>query len=173
MMTVDLIQSMFEYHYARLRQVWDSIMALDEERFFDDVPYSLGSLRNHMMHLIDDDIGWISLVEGKDRPPQLSPENFTSRDDVRRKYDETEKHILSVINGIDKDRLQQIFVWKPPFAQEKQYVTGEQILIHVVNHGTDHRAQVLRVLHDFGATTFDQDVMGYWYRTGRLIAKKY
>jgi uncharacterized damage-inducible protein DinB len=39
------------------------------------------------------------------------------------------------------------------------------VLAHLVNHGTDHRAQVLRVLHDFGAPTFDQDlVMHLWSR---------
>jgi hypothetical protein len=29
----------------------------------------------------------------------------------------------------------------------------------MVNHGTDHRAQVLRILTDFGAPAFDQDLM--------------
>ncbi len=32
-----------------------------------------------------------------------------------------------------------------------------QILIHVVNHGTDHRAQLLALLHQVGAKTFPQD----------------
>ncbi len=34
-----------------------------------------------------------------------------------------------------------------------------QVILHVVNHGTDHRAQVLRVLHDIGAPTFNQDLI--------------
>jgi uncharacterized damage-inducible protein DinB len=37
-----------------------------------------------------------------------------------------------------------------------------QTLLHLVNHGTDHRAQVLRALHDFGAETFDQDLVFYY-----------
>jgi uncharacterized damage-inducible protein DinB len=36
---------------------------------------------------------------------------------------------------------------------------------HVVNHGTDHRAQVLRILYELGAPTFEQDIMEYlWHR---------
>jgi uncharacterized damage-inducible protein DinB len=35
------------------------------------------------------------------------------------------------------------------------------VLLHVANHGTDHRAQLLRALHDFGAPTFDQDLILY------------
>jgi hypothetical protein len=35
----------------------------------------------------------------------------------------------------------------------------------MVNHGTDHRAQILRVLHDFDAPTFDQDlIIHLWFR---------
>jgi uncharacterized damage-inducible protein DinB len=37
-----------------------------------------------------------------------------------------------------------------------------QTLLHLVNHGTDHRAQVLRVLHDLKADTFDQDLVYYY-----------
>ena len=38
-----------------------------------------------------------------------------------------------------------------------------QVLLHVVNHGTDHRAQLLRVLHDLGVQTTSQDYIFYVY----------
>jgi uncharacterized damage-inducible protein DinB len=40
-----------------------------------------------------------------------------------------------------------------------------QVLAHVVNHGTDHRAQILRLLDRYGAPTFDQDlILHLWAR---------
>ena len=40
-----------------------------------------------------------------------------------------------------------------------------QILLHLVNHGTDHRATVLQKLHDLGAPTFPQDfIIWLWER---------
>jgi uncharacterized damage-inducible protein DinB len=36
-----------------------------------------------------------------------------------------------------------------------------QILAHVVNHGTDHRAQVLDLLHRLGAPNVEQDLIYY------------
>ena len=40
-----------------------------------------------------------------------------------------------------------------------------QILLHIINHGTDHRSTVLQRLHEFGAPTFDQDfIMWLWSR---------
>jgi uncharacterized damage-inducible protein DinB len=41
-----------------------------------------------------------------------------------------------------------------------------QVLIHVINHGTDHRAQILRILHDLGVKTTSQDYVFYVYDLG-------
>ena len=38
-----------------------------------------------------------------------------------------------------------------------------QVLLHVVNHGTDHRAQLLRRLNDLGVETTSQDYIFYVY----------
>ena len=38
-----------------------------------------------------------------------------------------------------------------------------QVLLHVANHATDHRAQLLRVLHDLGVETTYQDYIFYVY----------
>jgi uncharacterized damage-inducible protein DinB len=49
------------------------------------------------------------------------------------------------LEGEDKD----LFLW--------------QVLLHVVNHGTDHRAQLLRQMNDLGVTTTYQDYIFYVY----------
>jgi uncharacterized damage-inducible protein DinB len=36
-----------------------------------------------------------------------------------------------------------------------------EILAHVVNHGTDHRAQILSLLFQLGAPTVEQDLILY------------
>ena len=38
-----------------------------------------------------------------------------------------------------------------------------QVLLHVVNHGTDHRTQLLRLLNDLGVKTESQDYIFYVY----------
>ena len=40
-----------------------------------------------------------------------------------------------------------------------------QVLLHVVNHGTDHRAQLLRLLNDLGIETTYQDYIFYVFET--------
>ena len=46
---------------------------------------------------------------------------------------------------------------------EDKVLSVWQVLLHVVNHGTDHRAQVLRSLNDLGIKTDSQDYIFYVY----------
>jgi uncharacterized damage-inducible protein DinB len=49
-----------------------------------------------------------------------------------------------------------------PEGEDKDLIAW-QILLHVANHGTGHRAQVLRMLNDLGVKTSSQDYMFYVY----------
>jgi uncharacterized damage-inducible protein DinB len=47
--------------------------------------------------------------------------------------------------------------------EEDRVLFAWQVLLHVVNHGTDHRAQLLRLLNDLGGETTSQDYIFYVY----------
>jgi uncharacterized damage-inducible protein DinB len=47
--------------------------------------------------------------------------------------------------------------------EEDKELTVWQVLLHVANHATDHRAQLLRSLHDLGVETKSQDYIFYVY----------
>ena len=51
---------------------------------------------------------------------------------------------------------------KPLEGEDKDLMLW-QVLLHVVNHGTDHRAQLLRLLNDLGVETTYQDYIFYAY----------
>jgi uncharacterized damage-inducible protein DinB len=51
---------------------------------------------------------------------------------------------------------------KPLQGEDKDLILW-QVLLHVVNHGTDHRAQLLRLLNDLGVETSYQDYVFYTY----------
>lgn len=48
---------------------------------------------------------------------------------------------------------------------KKQFSYG-QMLLHVINHGTDHRAQLLKMLNEQGIETFPQDYI--FFALGRM-----
>ena len=55
-------------------------------------------------------------------------------------------------------------LFEKPFAEgEDKDLIRWQVLLHMVNHGTDHRAQFLRFLNDLGVNTKYQAYIFYVY----------
>ncbi|MBZ0307679.1 MAG: DinB family protein [Anaerolineae bacterium] len=159
-MNMTLIHTLFEYHYALYRRVWDSIQHLTDAQFVEDIPYSIGSIRNHMVHLMNTDQRWLCRVMGMPLPNQrFNPQDFQTRDTTRQQWDTIERFVLESVHSLkdsDLDHLLEIQIASRPNVNIKPVW---QVLVHVVNHGTDHRSQILPILHRMGAPTFEQDLM--------------
>jgi uncharacterized damage-inducible protein DinB len=158
MLTVEIVRTMTDYNYVYQRRLWDSIMTLTDAQFTADIAYSHGSIRNHMVHLARVDGGWLrGLQEDPNaRAYQLNPADYPTRASVRALCEAAAADVTAYVATLDDSAL----------ARQPQGLplTVWQTLLHLVNHGTDHRAQVLRALHDFGAPTFDQDFVFYFTR---------
>jgi len=151
MLSVEIVRMMLEYNYSYQWLVWDSIMTLSDEQFLKEIPYSHGSIRNHMVHLATVDGGWLRGLKGDPnaRTFRYKSEDYTTREAVRKICEQSAKEVQEYAASLTEENLKIT----PP----NMPLTVWQTLLHLANHGTDHRAQVLHALHEFGAPTFDQD----------------
>jgi uncharacterized damage-inducible protein DinB len=149
---------LFEYHFAENRKMWEqNIATLSQEHFLQDVHYSRGSVRNQVVHMMSADRYWFRGLCGEVMPNDFDPAQFADRAAIRAQWDSVEKEMRQYLAGLSDEMLT-----KHPLKEGiDQALTTWQILLHVANHGTDHRAQVLRVLHDFGCDTKEQDYIFY------------
>lgn len=165
MITLDAVRSLYAYQDAQYARMWDSIAALDDAQFVQHVPYSIGSLRNHVVHLASVEQRWLARVSGTPLPERLDYADYPTRDAARAVWDAAQQRVHASLDRLTADDLKRPLTYTirrvdPPRTLETTSAVW-QILLHVVNHGTDHRAQILRILHDFGGPTFEQDYMIY------------
>ncbi|MBZ0289794.1 MAG: hypothetical protein K8I30_19385, partial [Anaerolineae bacterium] len=67
---------------------------------------------------------------------------------------------LDYIESLDQAQLDEIVPWELPARNIQAHNPRWEILLQVANHGTDHRAQILAMLHtQFGARTVEQDLI--------------
>ncbi len=159
-MNADAFRHVYAYHFAENRSLWEAhIVPLTQQQFTQPVNYSLGSVRNHIVHLIDVDNGWFSGLRGVQVLQALDPNNFHDRDVIRAHWDTVEETMRAYLADLRDDMLQE----KPFTDDEDKALILWQALLQVINHGTDHRAQLLRILHDLGAKTTAQDYIFYAY----------
>ena len=122
--------------------------------------YSQGSVRNQVVHLMSVDDAWFSDLSGADvSPDSPDPASLVDRAAIRAYGDAVEQRMRGHLAGLRDDMLSE-----KPFAEgEDKDLILWQVLLHVVNHGTDHRAQLLRLLNDLGVRTASQDYIFYAY----------
>jgi len=161
-MNADAFRHFYDYHFSENRKIWDSgITSLSQEQFTQQVSYSIGSVRSHIVHLMNVDDAWFSGLRGAEGQEFLDSASVDDRDSIRAHWDHVEQTMRAYLAALRDDMLPE-----RPFADgEDKHLFLWQMLLHVVNHGTDHRAQLLRLLHDLGVKTGPQDYVFYIYDT--------
>jgi uncharacterized damage-inducible protein DinB len=158
-MNPDAFRHFYNYHFAENLNLWDTyIVPLSQEQFIQPVDYSVGSVRNQIVHLMNVDNLWFSGLRGLEIPDDLNPADFDDRTMIRDQWDAVEKTMREYL-----DPLTDAMLTTQPLHDEDENLYVWQVLLHVVNHGTDHRAQILRTLNDMGIKTVSQDYIFYVY----------
>lgn len=158
MSALQQIQTMFAYNYALYDQVWESVMTLTDEQFIQDDPYAHGSLRNQLMHVAVIDTRWLRGLQGDPDARWFDVEfaDYPTKEAAHAFFQQAAATAKAYVAGLDEAALEETMAGIPE--------TRWQVLLHVANHGTDHRAQILRTLHDLGAPTFPQDLIIYLWQ---------
>ncbi len=160
-MNADVFRQVYDYHFTENRKIWDSyIIPLTQEQFIQQIDYSVGSVQNQVIHLVNVDDVWFSPLRGFEVPEWLEPDDFEDWKTILAPWDSVEQRIRDYLATLRDDML-----FDKPFPEgEDEDLILWQVLFHVVNHGTDHRAQLLRLLSDLGVDTGPQDFVFYAYK---------
>jgi uncharacterized damage-inducible protein DinB len=153
---LELIKTLIEYHLDMTRRIWDSINYITEEQFLADDAYSRGSIRNLMVHLTSTDRRWLAGLQNAKEVGHLKFEDSTNRAAAYEIFDQVAQNLSEYVNSLTEAELDQ----NPNDMPNTRW----QVLLHLVNHGTDHRSTVLQRLHEFSAPTFDQDLIMWIWR---------
>jgi uncharacterized damage-inducible protein DinB len=158
-MNANAFRHFYNYHFSENRKMWDEYIApLSYEGFTQDVGYSHGSIRNQIVHIMSVDETWFSGLRGVEYPEPFPRADFDDRQIIRAHWDNVEQNMRAYLAELEDEMLFD----KPLEGEDKDLILW-QVLLHVVNHDTDHRAQILRLLNDLGVKTTSQDYIFFAY----------
>ena len=103
---------------------------------------------------------WFSQLRRVQPSEPFEPADFDDRENLRAHWDRVEQAMRAYLAALQDEMLFAKPIEEP---EEDRDLLVWQVLLHVVNHGTDHRAQILRSLHDLGVETSSQDFIFYVY----------
>lgn len=157
-MHISMLRHFVAYHIAENSTLWSYINQLSAEQFVADIPYAHGSIRNQLVHMLSVDATWLAGLRGQKIPEPLDPTQYDAPAHLKSAWDGLAHQLHAYVMALsDADLMTQ------PLTDEDANLYVWQVLLHLVNHGTDHRAQLLRCVHDAGIKTLSQDYIFYAY----------
>lgn len=161
-MNADSYRRMIDYSYWAHRRVWASVMQLTDEQFDRPCDYSIGSLHAQLVHTMDSERLWLERLQGKSPNPRFEPtEAYPTRESIRAKWDEVEANWREFAAALTDEQLQQPFTFTSITTGRQQTQLLWEGLTQILNHATDHRAQMLFLIHQLGGATDAQDFIFY------------
>lgn len=153
------IAMLIRYHYSAFDRVWESVKTLTTAQFLAENNYSLRSVSNHLAHCANVDERWLARLQGQEPPPRLLSHDYPNQAALRIQWDAVRSRVSAYVSQLTDEELQTPVTVKlsDRFPAPRKFARWE-ILLHIINHGTDHRAQILARLHELGAPTFEQDL---------------
>jgi uncharacterized damage-inducible protein DinB len=148
-----------DYMFYTDRQVWALIEKMTEEQFNAPNDYSLGSVHEQVVHIMTVQDVWYGRIHGDQRTMQRAAD-FPTKEDIRRHWDTIEQLWRGYVERMTEDTLMEVVVAKTSRGEIFHERVWE-IIMHLVNHSTDHRAQLLAAMHKVGAETMPQDWILY------------
>jgi len=156
------IVKVFDYNFWAFDRVWECISQISNQQFLEEIEYSSGSIRNIVVHVMGGNRTWMSVLRGTEFPPRLDPEDFDTTSKTKAKWDELKTEFLDDLNSFSQKQLDGTIAWELLTQGLKSSNGRWEILLHLANHGTDHRAQILAILHHhFHVRTVEQDMTIY------------
>ncbi len=165
-MTPESIARLFDYNYWAFERVWGCIEQITDEQFIQPLGYSRGPIRDQVVHLMSATWRWVERLQLVEASPRLVYEDFTSKAATKTMWDQMRGDVMRYIRSLDQAQLDEVIRWEISSLALTSHSPRWELLLHVANHGTDHRAQILAMLHEhFRVGTVEQDMLLYLVET--------
>jgi uncharacterized damage-inducible protein DinB len=165
-MNIQDVQFIYNYNYWASRKILAAASKVTQEQFLSSADFPFGGLRGTILHIVDAEYGWRGLFETNKFGEDLKVEDFPTFQSVENKFHAEEKSMRAYLNHLtDTD-----------MTSHMRYTTAEGVvrdrilwhcLLHVVNHGTQHRSEAAALLTSYKASPGDLDFTVYLNETGK------
>jgi uncharacterized damage-inducible protein DinB len=165
-MLAEALRELYGYNHWATERVLDAAAKLTPVQWLAPGTAGRGSIRDTLVHLVSAQKRWLAWWDGSHSPEAayaivLDPADYPDLDSVRSIWTDSDRAIRAFAESLsDADvnreittRLRDGRVFRLPLWQ---------MMLHVANHGTQHRSEVAAMLTVFGHSPGDLDALVYF-----------
>jgi len=155
-MNLQEIQLLLDYNYWANGQIVKAAERAGQEQFLAPVPNTYGSLRAILVHSIEAEYFWRNLCQHGIFTEDWTEAQFPAPADLTHRWREVERDMRAYVAGLSDEALLGWVRYTPPSGVLRERVLWH-CLLHVVNHGTQHRSEAALILTNYGHSPGDLD----------------
>jgi len=155
-MKVEDIKLYYEYNDWANKRILDAADKLSEAQLTAPNEFGWGDLRGALVHILDAEYGWFSFLFSREDEGVLDPESFADVAALRARWAQQSDITRQCLATLQDEDLYRIHTSEHGGTIYNWVLW--QVLVHVVNHGTQHRAESAALLTGFGHSPGDMDM---------------
>jgi len=162
------LSSLFDYNYWANQRVLDKAAELDPELWKAPAEVSFGSLRDTLAHVLYTEWIWRMRIQEGSSPNGFPAEiTFPTVDAMRQYWQQEESKMRQYLSGLSPEGYDKVVKYKN--TKGVAYANPLwQILLHVVNHGTQFRSEAAVLLTQYGRSPGDLDYIFFLRQKEKL-----
>jgi uncharacterized damage-inducible protein DinB len=148
--------TLYEYNYWANERILAAAARVSQEQFSVPSAFPFGSLRGTLLHTLDTEFGWRMRCQYNQSTPDMSEAEFPTLDVMKRRWDEEQTTMRAYLAGLQDNDLTSLLRYTIDNGEKRERVLWH-CLLHVVNHGTQHRSEAAALLTEYGSSPGDLD----------------
>lgn len=156
-MNIQDIQLIYEYDYWANKKILAASVNITQEQFTAPASFPYGGLHGTLLHILDAEWGWRMFFQNNNwSAPDLSATEFPDIATFKSRWPAEETAMRAYLATLQDEDLQTHLRYTTAEGFKRDRILWH-CLLHVVNHGTQHRSEAAALLTDFGSSPGDLD----------------
>ena len=149
---------LYDYNYWATRRILAASAQVSSEQFTAAASHSFGSLRGTLVHTLDAEYSWRMLLQHNtlEHFREMEEQDFPTFDTLQQRWEKEERSTREYLASLSDDDITGIIRYTTPEGEKRERLLWHALL-HVVNHGTQHRSEAAVLLTGYGHSPGDLD----------------
>jgi uncharacterized damage-inducible protein DinB len=150
------IQLLYQYNHWANTRILNAASKVTEKQFLSPASYPHGGLRGTLTHILFAEWLWRNRWQGESPPSGMKPEDFPTFDSLCARWEEEEKALKVLVESLTDEKLDAVFQYTTMRGIAMENILWHA-MVHLVNHGTQHRSEAAAMLTELGHSPGDID----------------
>lgn len=160
-----VVQELYAYNEWATRRLLAAMHQLTPEEYDAPGCSGHGSIRGTFAHLLGTQRGWFSWFDGTVGPAEaigvtVDPSEVAALEDAERVAHQVHEQLARCVDALDDDALAKVWTWDLPDGH-KGALPLWKMIVHVANHSTHTRAQIVSAMGRIGKSPGNLDLIFY------------